>query len=110
MSLPRCLMPVTPSRAAEWFTASAVEPWHRWGPGKESQCGQHPSKLLGGFDTPVGTEGQRASSERGLLPNFRGLMEFAQLGFEVTLDLSLFSSFLFLPFGMGISILCQSYH
>ena len=44
----------------------------------------------------MGTE-DRASSQRGLLPNVRGLLEFPQLGFEVTLDLSLFPPFLFLP-------------
>ena len=47
-------------------------------------------------DKPVSTE-NRASSQGGLLPNVRGLLEFPQLGSEVTLDLSLFSPFLFLP-------------
>lgn len=89
-----CLWPR--QTAAAQFTASAVEPWQEWDPGKESQCAQQPSKLEGDFDNPVGIE-DRASSQRGLLPNVRGLLEFPQLGFEVTLDLSLFPPFLFLP-------------
>ena len=51
----------------------------------------------GGLQSMGSRREDRASSQRGLLPNVRGLLEFPQLGFEVTLDLSLFPPFLFLP-------------
>lgn len=39
-----------------------------------------------------------------------GLMEFATFDFLFIWDLSLLSSFLFFPFGMGMSIVCLSHH